>query len=486
MGLQAKSNSNFDISDDVVLQKLASINTLYLDDMYATLLALANISSEVWLGTDADDNSMDVLINKPETELNKITMFEIPNNIKITDGKLQTLLKKLTNLQVLIADGSNLKSFNFIEGTNNTIQFISVLETSINNLKDLEKCNKLSALRINTLNLNLKPYSGLISDICERNYALTRHLKCGNIPSGGINTTAEILNTLNGKKEEPNVEFTCFNDYSGRLNKNSQEINFSYTGLTTIRGMLWDDIKIILPSCFENYYAGECVGAILDYRNLDGANEYNSVGVSSLNSESFKGYTSVISYVGNVITIVGSNTLNLKLGSCKRQSCVEPTLTFDLASIAQKAPNITNMTIYGALGFTDITVLSPLKLTTLEIQYSSLYKLKSDETVFGNMGESLTTLKINNCSTFNDLDGLDKLNHITTLDLSNNSSLGDIQTITKPVGTKENKNTCRYIVESLPDLQKVTLKGCELNDFSYLISNGFTETSNGSREFAKN
>ena len=62
---------------------------------------------------------------------------------------------------------------------------------------------------------------------------------------------------------------------------------------------------------------------------------------------------------------------------------------------------------------------------------------------------------------------------------------GNLQTITKSDGSKESKDTCQYIVESLPKLKKVILKGCELDNFTYLTSNGFSETSSGSREFVR-
>lgn len=46
-----------------------------------------------------------------------VTKLEFPNNKEITDEKLQSILPSLTNLTVLIAQNSNLSSFNFIDSS---------------------------------------------------------------------------------------------------------------------------------------------------------------------------------------------------------------------------------------------------------------------------------------------------------------------------------------------------------------------------------
>ena len=218
---------------------------------------------------------------------------------------------------------------------------------------------------------------------------------------------------------------------------------------------------------------------------MSSASYYNADQVSSRNYANFTGYETIFTSALDPVSIVGSNTKSLTLGISNRNSKRTPSNQYRIAEIVDKGTNIENMTIWGASGFSDISILSSLNLKSLEICYSSLYGLKTGGASFENMANNLTTLTISDCSSFNSLDGLDKLTHITNLDLSNNSSLEDIQTITKSDGSKESKNTCQYIVESLPSLEKVTLSGCGLKNFSYLTSHGFKETSNGSRVFTK-
>lgn len=454
-----------------------------MDDKYTTQLALANISSEVWLGTDANDDTMDVLINKPQSELDKIIKFEIPNNKNITDDKLQTLLKKLTNLQLLQADNSNLKSFDFIEKENDEIEQISVFSTTIKDLTNLEKCKNLWGLRINTVDLNLKNYSKIISDICSRGSHSSAQIASGSFNIGGICTTNTILNTLNGTPGNINNDFKYFTIYYG--GGDGSDIDFTYTGLTAITDFAWVNGKIILPASFKSFKTGGLT-TTLDYRNLQAADYYNANGTSASSVENFSGYREVTT-PANPVAIIGSSTETLKIGTCNYTKTNDnyPKSSFNLKSIIAKAPNITNMTIWGTKGIMDIKDLKTLSLTRLEIQYSSIYGLKSQTTDFGNMAKTLKTLKINNCTSFNDLDGLDKLTGITTLDLTNDSSLGSIQTVENSNGQKESKNTCQYIIDSLPNLNKVILKGCDISDFTVLTSYGFRENSSGSREFTR-
>ena len=93
---------------------------------------------------------------------------------------------------------------------------------------------------------------------------------------------------------------------------------------------------------------------------------------------------------------------------------------------------------------------------------------------------------INN-SNFNSLDGLDKLSEVTTLDLSNNK-LDGLTTYTDETGQKKTIDTCQYIVQSLPKLNEVTLKGNSgsgLKNFSYLTNHGFNETGKDTEKFNK-
>ena len=484
-GLQARRCQNLELKDNELVTKIAKLANKYLDDKYATKLALAYVGSEVWLGTDASNGDVDILISKSHDELNKIKKFEIPNNENITDDKLQILLEKLTQLTVLIADGSNLKSFDFIKKENNTIRQISVLNTSISDLKNLEKISNLGALRINTSGLNLKQYSKLVSNICKNAFYNYTKYSFGSVAIGGLNTTAEILNTLNGTPESPNEEFTNFCDYSGgQINSEMSLVDFSFTGLTEIVGTLWDNLTIKLPANFKGYSGEECSGAYLDYSNVTQADYYDSLHINSLNFDSFNGYKNVSYKSGDVLKVIGSNTLKLCAGKSHGGVSKEPKMIFNFSEITAKAPNITDLAIYGGTGFSDITALNRLNLTDLEIQYSSIYGLKSQETNFGNMMNSLTKLVISNCLSFYDLDGLESLKNITTLDLTNDVSLSNIQMVTKN-GTKEAINTCQYIVTSLPQLKTIKLKGSGIDNYTYLTNGGFQETENGSGEFVR-
>ena len=485
IGLQTKNNSNLILSEDSIIQKIAGLSEYYFDDKYSTALALANIGTEVSLGTDAKDSDIGILLGKEDSVLQNIKYFEIPKNKEISDSVLQNLLKKLTNLEILWADDSNLSSFNFIDKKNDKLQYISVFNTSIMNLENLRNCTNLRGININTQGLDLKNYSDIVNMICSHNTYRGATLKGGIFYCGGFNSTATILNTLNGN-EIVNDKLTCFGSYGDPALTGAGTIDLTNTSLKELKTGLWNGLTIKLPAGFESCLSSLCEACKLDYSNISSAETYDCVAVRSVNFGNFIGYNTVKTNALDPSSIIGTNTKILSLGKYWNGSVKTATNNYELSKIIEKGSNIEDVTIFGGCGFSNISILSPLKLTTLEIQYSSLYKLKSDEAAFGNMATSLTTLKINNCSTFNDLDGLNKLSHITTLDLSNNSSLGNIQTITKPDGSKETKNTCQYIVESLSELKKVTLKDCGLNDFSYLTSHGFTETSNGSREFTKN
>lgn len=471
-GLQARNNGNFLLNEDSVIQKIAGLLEFYFDDKYSTRLALANIGSEVYLGTDATDTDIDVLLQKEDSVLQGVKYFEIPNNKFISDDKLQNLLKKLTNLEILLADGTKLSSFEFIGQTNDKLEYISVFDTSILDLENLKNCTNLKGININTSNLDLKNYSEIVSSICNRNGLLGKALKGGVFYCGGFNTTPSILNTLNGK-EQKNEKLTCFGSYGDPAKSGKGTVDFTNTGLKELKAGLWNALTIKLPTGFESYSAELCTGGCtLDYTNLTSAERYDCQDLNSVNFENFTGYASVLTCVKDPTSIIGDYTTSLSLGKCRLGSLRTSSKIYELSKIVSKGKNITDMTIWGASGMDDISVLSPLSLVTLEIQYSSLYGLKSQTIMdFAKMGQNLTSLKISNCTSFNNLDGLDKLSNIETLDLSNNKSLGNIQTVTGVNGQKESKYTCQYIAESLPNLTSVDLSGCDqIKDFNGLTS----------------
>ena len=212
--LQASENDNFEL-DDKIIQFLANLTKKYLNDRYATKLALANIGSEVWLGTDAGNEDLEILIRKKEDELNKIERFEIPKCKLMSNEKLQELLKKLKNLKILIADGTNLSSFDFIE-EGNLLEHISIKDSGFTNNSDLNNlryCSNLKGLRLNINGINLKPYSSIISNMCEKVNG-DGLLACGGYVFYGLIAPVEILNTLNGvSASEVNNDLTCFCSY---------------------------------------------------------------------------------------------------------------------------------------------------------------------------------------------------------------------------------------------------------------------------------
>ena len=486
--LQASGNDNFGLGDEII-QFLANLTEKYLNDKYATKLALANIGSEVWLGTDAGNEDLEILIRKKEDELNKIERFEIPKCKLMSNEKLQELLKKLKNLKILIADETSLSSFDFIrEGS--LLEYISIYDTgftSDSDLGNLERCSNLKGLRLNITNMDLKPYSKLISSMCGRKFSTFGTLACGSGYFFGLIAPANILNSLNGSSPvDENGNFTCFASYSG--SNLTGTVNFTNTGLKSMKGSLWNRLTIIIPSCFENFEAIEDAGATLDYSNLSNAEKYDSHAVRSINYENFNGYENISVYNSdNAVTIIGANTRKLTLGkSTDYGTRSRPGEKMDISEIVKKGNNISDFTIYGLIGLSDIFDFAPLRLTNLSLNNSSFTELESSiDTDFGEMAKSLTSLTINNCSSFNDLNGLNKFENITTLDLTGDVSLGNIQTIRKESGDIENKNTCQYIMESLPHLETIKLSGTNIDDYNCLLSSGFNEKTKGSKIFTK-
>ena len=96
--------------------------------------------------------------------------------------------------------------------------------------------------------------------------------------------------------------------------------------------------------------------------------------------------------------------------------------------IVEKAPNVKEMGLFGIKGLNDISILGNLSLETLEIQYSPISNICSEETSFEKLGSSLKNLIIKNCSSFTNLNGLDKLNCIANLEISN-TNLEDYMTV---------------------------------------------------------
>lgn len=480
-GLQATGNVGFKLDTELV-EMIASLDQKYLDDVYATELSLAKIDREVWLGKDADDNDMDILLGKDDTTLSKIEAFEIPDCENISSEKIQEVLKKLKGLEILIADKTHLDSLDFI-GEGSKLRYISVLNTSLTkdtSLKNLEYCTNLEGLMILVEGLDLRQYSKIISDMCSRKEEGMGSLACGKGNFRGLITSDSVFNTLNGSsKDDINEALTCFGSYSST--QYSGYVDFTHTGLTSIMGSLYSKIHIKLPACFENFSPSECANATIDYTNLLSGNLYDCDDVRSENYGNFLGYREV--HTGDALdinSIIGKHTNVLQIGKCSRQTFTSPKLTWNFSSIVSKAPNITDFAVYGALGLNDISVFSPLHLKSLSLNYSSIFGLESDlNKGFENMAESLTALTVANCSSFNNLNGLEKLGNIKTLDLSNDTLLENIQTIKESDGSIKNIPTCQYIVNSLPNLEELTLKGCKINDFSYLTKSGFKEISDG-------
>ena len=266
------------------------------------------------------------------------------------------------------------------------------------------------------------------------------------------------------------------------------DVDFTFTGLNHTKGSMWGSLTIKLPSCFRDFLSKGCSGTTLDYTCLDYADTYDSNAVYSTNYENFNGYKNIsVNNSENAVTIIGTNTRKLTLGkSTNYGSHRSPVEKMNISEIVKKGNNISDFTIYGLIGLSDISSFAPLRLTNLSLNYSSFSKLESSiDANFGEMANNLTSLTINNCNSFNDLNGLYKFKNITTLDLTGDVSLGNIQTIRKGSEDIENKNTCQYIVESLPDLETIKLSGTGIDNYDCLLSNGFIETKKGSKIFTK-
>ena len=419
-GLQARGIPNLILNDDV-LSKIAHLSEFFLDDRYNTALTLANIGEHVVLSSDVDETSFMKLKNSEKVEI-----LEIPNCKNINNDKLQEVLSSLKNLSVLIADKTNLNSFNFI-GENSKLEEISVLDTNVLDLTPLSKCELLYGLRINTNNLNLLTYSKIISNICKKNWRNNRTYKTGTVPIGGINSTISILQTLNGTEEEPNSDLTYFNCYEynlgGRLSDNADKVlDFTNTSIETIGTSWCPNLTIVLPDTFKNVDALELAGITLDYRNVTEAESFCCNGSKFMNIENFKGYK-FVSCFANPVDMIGNITEKIIIGKieCSGRTITQTSLAFDnfLEQIVKKAPNVKEMSLFGIKGLNDISVLRNSSLETLEIQYSPISNISSEETNFEKLGSSLKNLIIKNCSSFTSLNGLVKLNCVTNLEISN-------------------------------------------------------------------
>ena len=430
-GLQARGIPNLILNDDV-LSKIAHLSEFFLDDRYNTALTLANIGEHVVLSSDVDETSFMKLKNSEKVEI-----LEIPNCKNINNDKLQEVLSSLNNLSVLIADNTNLETFDFI-GKNSKLEEISVLDTKVVNLYPLNKCKLLYGLRINTEGLNLLPYSEIISNICKLNKASLNAYKTGRIPIGGIESTISILQTLNGTEENPNMNLTYFSCYEYNLGNRinigeKKQLDFTNTSIETV-GYSWlPNLTIILPKTFQNVYAMELSGITLDYKNVTEAESFCCISASATNIENFKGYK-FVSCFNQPLDIIGDITEKIVIGEVKDAwgTRTQTSLYFDniLEQIVGKAPNVKEMSLFGIKGLNDISILGNLSLETLEIQYSPISNICSEETSFEKLGSSLKNLIIKNCSSFTNLNGLDKLSRITKLEISN-TNLEDYMTVNK-------------------------------------------------------
>lgn len=421
-GLYATGMNNLDLGENT-LKKIASLPTYFLDEKYSTGLTLANIKEEVFLSSDVTEGDFEKLKDK-----DVIKILEIPNCKNIDNMKLQEVLGTLDNLEVLIADNTNLESFNFVK-KESKLNSISVLNTKITDLSNLQNCDGLKGLRINTSNLDLEPYSDIISKMCEFNYRDQRVLKCGTIVIGGINSTVAILNTLNGTSEKPNNNLSYFNCCQSDLDKNGGLVDFSNTSLKCM-GYVWaTNISFKVPSCFERVEGSELSCSGIDYSNLTNSKYYNSIQTNATNFKEFLGYETVKSY-RNPLYIIGSNTQNLSIGRLDDRSQTSYSYDNNLQEIVEKAPNLTDVTLFGIRGLSDISVLRTLNLTNLEIQYSPLSAICQLDGNLENLGDSLTSLTIKNCSTFTNLDGLKELKNLENLEISN-TKLESYVTVTR-------------------------------------------------------
>ncbi len=470
--LNAVKNLKYVLTDEVIA-KLISLEDYYIDLIYGNQISLANIGSFVFLSSDVTDEQF--LKLKDQTQ---IEILEITNCNQVSNSVLQEVLGSLTGLKRLYADGTQLQDFSFIKPENDKLLLASVLNTSIVDLSGLWNCSNFAGLRINTPSLNLKPYSSLISNICSKAFASNDKYKGGTYALGGITTTNEILSTLNGTPENINREFTCFNIYGGLGGKSI--VDFTYTGLTDIYHMVGGSFKI--PACIKNIGHGGHINALVDYSNVLMADSCDvEISGSAQNTTTFQGFNEVIFPNYNVIDIIGSYTKKLNIGRGHRDSYISGDV--DIPAILTKASNLTELKLYGVKGVQDASIFKDEKLETLILDYSTISKLNLVDATESNLSKSLKTLTIKN-SSLNGLDGLNNLPNITTLDLSNNA-LENYISVTKGE-KKETISTSQYIVDSLPELTKVTLSGNSgLDNFKALTEKGFRETESGSKIFVK-
>ena len=166
----------------------------------------------------------------------------------------------------------------------------------------------------------------------------------------------------------------------------------------------------------------ELAGITLDYRNVTEAESFCCKGINADHIQDFEGYK-FVSCLANPMDMIGSITEKIIIGKieCNGRTRTQTSLAFDnfLKQIVKKAPNVKEMSLFGIKGLNDISVLGNSSLETLEIQYSPISNISSEETNFEKLGSSLKNLIIKNCSSFTSLNGLVKLNCVTNLEISN-------------------------------------------------------------------
>ena len=179
----------------------------------------------------------------------------------------------------------------------------------------------LYGLRINTKDLNLLPYSEIISNICKLNKTSNTSYKTGTVPIGGIESTISILQTLNGTEENPNMNLTYFSCYEYNLGglidiNQEKQLDFTNTSIKTV-GYSWlPNLTIILPKTFQNVDAIELSGITLDYKNVTEAESFCCISANAKNIENFKGYK-FVSCFNKPLDIIGDITEKIVIGEVK-------------------------------------------------------------------------------------------------------------------------------------------------------------------------
>ena len=464
-GMRFTSNTNLVLSNNATVLKISGLSQYYFDSKYANDISLANIKSEIYLNTDADDSHLEKLKGKTQ-----IQYLEIPNNKKITNDKLMEILPTLTNLFFLVADGSNLTSLNWITANNSNLQYISINGCAITDLTGIERCKNLCGLRVNTNGLNLYPYSSIISNMCSRGAKREGHLKCGTVSIGGLNAPPALLNTLNGTSSSINNDLKYFSNYCGD-NYNYALVDFTYTGLQQLR-TLYAFITIRVPSCYKSFNGSECAAAIIDYTNVSSCDRYYACQVISSNYSEFNGY-SYVSSETDPSSIVGINTTELHLGEQNRVSQIS--VDWDL--ICDKANNLEKLVVTKDIKLFKLSTIQSLSCNTMS--FSNCVIKEIGLTKGSNLANNLQSLTLNN-NKLTSLSGLKYAKNITTLNLSNNLlqntfTYVDDDEESETYGKNVTVKTCDYIA-SLPNLKAVYLGGnSDLTDYSGLINAGFSQ-----------